>query len=141
MQLKIIKALVILILLEGLAYIPLASVHAQSTPPQTWTGFEFQTSLSQCTPHGTDNVACMAGDGISLSLNGGAFVKIASQGIQGPSGPPGPAGATGATGAQGPPGPAGTPGNKWTVATCPTWTNSATGVITLGTPSQPCQPQ
>ena len=47
-----------------------------ATPP--WTGLETQQLLASCTTHGSDNVVCVATDGVAFSYQGAAFVKVSS---------------------------------------------------------------
>ena len=54
--------------------IAFAPAHAQTATPVPWNGIEQVASVSQCLLHGTDNVTCVALDGIRVSQGGNPFV-------------------------------------------------------------------
>ena len=121
-------------------------VQAQAITPATPTEFVAQGVHTSCLLSVTGQTAlCIAGDGIWVSTNAGAFTQF-TPGTTGPAGPQGiqglpgatgatgqqgltgATGATGAQGIQGIPGPQGPPGNGTTGVTS---VNGQTGAVTL----------
>ena len=67
------KVLTVVVLFIAVALLAQTS----STP---WSGNETQQLLANCVTHNTDDVVCVATDGVAFSYHGAAFVKVSSPG-------------------------------------------------------------